>query len=165
MTLQAAFSVPLNMIGMMKRQCNLMYCLFSIYLNLCLQRSRRNPCWYHQHIRRLLSSMFLSLWNRRSRQCREGISPKWFTCQGLFYSFRALYLLMYCYVLPNRHTLISLFRHLHPNLSVMKMKMVQQENSNMLRIHKGKPPNVTLLIFSAWTVESLHDQLLTLLFW
>ncbi len=80
----------------------------------------------------------------------------------LFYIPR---LLIYCYVLPNRHILTSLFHHHHPNHSVMKMKMVQRENSNALQIHKGKQPNVTSQIFLVWMVELLLVPLPMLLSW
>ena len=62
------------------------------------------------------------------------------------------------YISPCRRILI--FSHPpHPlNLSVMKMKMVMQENSNASPIRKEKRPSAMLQTFLAWMVELPHVQ-------
>ena len=68
--------------------------------------------------------------------------------------------------LPTRHILIYSYHLHHLNPLPMKMKMVQQENSNaLLLIHRGKQLSVMLQTSSAWMAKLLHVRLPMLLFW
>ena len=74
------------------------------------------------------------------------------------------YYISHC-VLFDRHIPIYLYHLHHLTLSVMKMKMVRQENSNASRVHRGKRQSVMLRIFLEWMAKLLHGQLHMLLFW